>query len=350
MTVYTSSSEKTKKAERITYIDILRTFAILSVIMLHCISDFFINPELYQTVSWYVINILNTLTRTGVPIFFMISGYLLISDKNDTTIKGFFKRRLPKILIPFFIWNTAYYIYFSIQNNAQMSLSDFFFKFVTMDISYHFWFVYTLLCLYLLVPVIKPFFTTAKNTQLLYVLLVITFPTTIGPLINKFSGIWLFRFEPLFLGYAGFFVLGYILGRTDFSTRARVLIYAGGICAALFSVLGTKAFSSSYVIDTFFNSGYGISPYCLGAAFFVFFKQISKRITSSKICAIFSTLGKLSYGVYLSHVLVLNIICHLVSFSRISEYVVCNFLLTSTICFLLSYIISKIKWLKDALI
>ena len=58
--------KRTILPKRIIYIDILRTFAILAVIMLHCISGFFTNAGIYGTLSWNAINILNTLTRTAV--------------------------------------------------------------------------------------------------------------------------------------------------------------------------------------------------------------------------------------------------------------------------------------------
>lgn len=350
MPVQTEITAKTSVKQRILYIDILRTLAILAVIMLHCISGYFVNAELYGTNSWRAVNILNTFTRTGVPLFFMISGYLLISDEKDTTLRSYFKRRLPKILIPFFIWNAAYYVYYSVQNGADMNLGSFLYRFVTMDISYHFWFVYTLLSLYLVVPIIKPFLRRATNTQLLYALLVAAFPTTIGPLINKLSGVWLFRFEPVFLGYVGFFILGYILGRTSFSFRSRTLIYIAGICSALLSIFGTEALSYSELIDTFFNSGYGISPYCLSSAVFVFVKQLSENITSAGISRTFSTLGTLSYGVYLSHVMVMNIIYDIFAFKHVYESVILGFILTAVICFALTFLISKIKWLRNTLI
>jgi len=339
-----------KSTRRIVYIDILRTIAILAVIMLHCISDHFVSTSLYGSPAWHAVNVLNTLTRMGVPIFFMISGYLLISDTRETTLRKYFSRRLPKILIPFIIWNVIYFIYNAKMYGGVLDPIDFIYRFVTMDISYHFWFVYTLLCLYLIVPVIKPFFNRATNTQLLYVLIISTFPTTIGPIFNKFSGVWLFRFEPLFLGYFGFIVLGYMLGRMTLSRRARLLIYLAGIIGACASIFGTIYLSSPDSIDTFFNSGYGISPYCVGAAMFVLVRQIGEKVTSVRVHKMFSTFGKLSFGVYLSHVIVMDILHRFTDFSHISTAVIFYFIATSVICFVLAFVISKIKILRDILI
>lgn len=219
--------------KRIVYIDMLRWIAILSVIMLHCISQYFIDLNLFGTKTWWEINIISSCSRFGVPIFFMVSGYLLLSDTREKSISEFLKGRLLKILLPFFTWNIIYYIYFALERNEKLSFVSFIYKLVTMDISYHFWFVYTLLSMYLLIPILKKFCNQASNKGMIYLLVIVIFPTTIGTIFNKFSGIWLFRFEPIVLGYFGYLILGYILGRSELHLKARMIIYATGIISVV---------------------------------------------------------------------------------------------------------------------
>ena len=40
-----------------------------------------------------------TISRNGVPLFFLISGYLLLSKQED--LPTFFKKRAARIVIPF---------------------------------------------------------------------------------------------------------------------------------------------------------------------------------------------------------------------------------------------------------
>ncbi|MBQ3378790.1 MAG: acyltransferase [Clostridia bacterium] len=342
-------SEK-KSHPHLLYMDILRTFAILAVIMLHCVSELLVEPALYGTPAWHALNILNTLGRTGVPLFFMISGSLIISDERPLTPGQFLMRRIPKIFIPFFIWNVVYYVYFACTTQSYANVGDFFYGFAAMGISYHFWFVYTLIFIYLLIPIIKPFLTRATNVQLIYALFVILFPATICPLINKLCGVWLFRFDSAILGYAGFTVMGYLLGRTKLSLRVRLIIYACGIGGALLGVLGTISYSSPELIDAFFNGGYSLPAYCTSAALFVLFKELSKKITSRRAAHVFFTLSSLTYGVYLIHVLVMEIIFADHTPEHVGLTVPLQFVVTTVVSFAVTFLISRVKVLKKILI
>lgn len=71
--------------KRIVSLDILRTIAILDVLLVHCTESVYPmnNPTLlsYSILSQFLAISLFTLGRLGVPIFFFISGYLLL-DKD----------------------------------------------------------------------------------------------------------------------------------------------------------------------------------------------------------------------------------------------------------------------------
>ena len=332
------------------YPDILRVIAILAVIMLHCISDLFVEPALYATPAWHTLNILNTLARMGVPLFFMISGYLIISDERKMTLGAFFSRRIPKIVIPFLIWNVVYYVYYAYEAQSYASVGDFLFGLAAMGVSYHFWFVYTLIFIYLLAPIIKPFLTRATDRQLIYALLVIAFPTTICPLINKFSGVWLFRFDAVILGYAGFFVLGYLLGRARLTPKIRAAIYVCGVGGAILGIWGTYAYSSMQLIDTTFNIGCSLSAYLIAAAVFTAVRTLSEKSSSPRTARVFYTLGSLTYGVYLIHVLVMRLIFANYTSEHVGVTVALEFLATAAASFAAAFLISRVKILKKILI
>ena len=332
------------------YMDILRTIAILMVLMLHSVSDLFVEPALYGTPAWQVLNILNTVSRAGVPLFFMISGCLIISDERPVTLSAFFSRRIPKIIIPFFIWNIVYYIYSANKAQSYASVGDFLFGFASMGISYHFWFVYTMLFIYLLVPIIKPFMVRATDSHLIYALLVILFPATLCPLINKFYGDWLLRIDLVILGYAGYVVLGYLLGRSELSVKSRLIVYASGVGGALLSVIGTSFFSSTNLIDTFFNGGYSLPAYCVSAAVFVLVRELSKRVTSRRAARLFYSLASLSYGVYLIHVLVMRIFFEDYTPVHVGLTVTLEFVITTLVSFGVVFVLSKIPVVKKILL
>ena len=80
--------------KRETYIDILRVIAMFAVIFNHSWGYFSCdNYQLYSDTTIYFIDvILNTITRIDVPIFLMISGYLMLKSKKYSSIKACLKK------------------------------------------------------------------------------------------------------------------------------------------------------------------------------------------------------------------------------------------------------------------
>ena len=93
---------------RIPYLDALRCLAILLVIALHVTAPIMVSPTLAQTNTWLACMVLDPLVRVGVPLFLMISGCLMLDDPRSREIAPFYKKQLPKLLIPLVIWNGIY--------------------------------------------------------------------------------------------------------------------------------------------------------------------------------------------------------------------------------------------------
>lgn len=94
----------------------LRVFAIAMVVILHASGLILVEAE-FSSYDWWVGNIYNAFTRMAVPIFFMISGYLLLS-KNEG-ILSFYKKRFSKILLPFIIWTLFYSVWFHLYRDGS---------------------------------------------------------------------------------------------------------------------------------------------------------------------------------------------------------------------------------------
>ena len=76
--------------KRIAYIDNLPCAAMILVILLHCINPVITQPAYYQTASWDICILLNAFCRCGVPLFFMMSGCLLL----NVSAKGTYRIRV----------------------------------------------------------------------------------------------------------------------------------------------------------------------------------------------------------------------------------------------------------------
>jgi surface polysaccharide O-acyltransferase-like enzyme len=84
--------------------DVIRIIAIYFVVQYH-ISFPPASPSLFSSIYF----ILEGLARTCVPLFFMLSGALLLGKNED--FKTFFRKRSLKVLVPWIAWTIIYMLY-----------------------------------------------------------------------------------------------------------------------------------------------------------------------------------------------------------------------------------------------
>lgn len=197
---------------RIPYLDFIRCLAIILVITLHAMTPILTNTAFYQTKSWYFCMLVDPLNRAGVPLFFMISGYLMLSRPSTEQTVKFYKKNLPKLIIPLVSWNLIYCIVANFRDNLRINPTTFLQQLLNQGASYHMWFVYTLLGIYLICPFLRRIIVNCTFKELSLLIGIILFPTTIRPFLNIVQPIYIYLFDPLMEGYLGYFLLGYCLG------------------------------------------------------------------------------------------------------------------------------------------
>ena len=86
--------------ERIAYLDFLRCLAIFLVILLHTLVPVVTNTGVYGAPSWKLCVALDALTRVGVPLFFMLSGYLMLSREGTRQLQRSTAKTCPRLAFP----------------------------------------------------------------------------------------------------------------------------------------------------------------------------------------------------------------------------------------------------------
>ena len=69
--------------KRIKYLDELRVFAMILIIALHVIAIFNYKYINISTLKFAFTVLLSSFTRVGVPIFFMLTGALMLTKKEE---------------------------------------------------------------------------------------------------------------------------------------------------------------------------------------------------------------------------------------------------------------------------
>lgn len=140
--------------ERSINVDVIRVVAMIMVIFLHTILNFTIRTDFFATKLWFLLEPLVAVSKTCVLLFFMLSGYLVISKQRS--IKANLTKTLVKIILPlsfFTLINIGYaWLKFPYDGN---NLSQFIFEQAKRMATYpssSMWFLVVLTFLYLLNP------------------------------------------------------------------------------------------------------------------------------------------------------------------------------------------------------
>lgn len=102
--------EKRKHIDELYYI---RAIAALGILIIHATGTFALHSE-FNSKAMYLGVIANQFFRFGSPIFMMISGLVLFYNyrsMDEFDPKGFYKKKLLYIVIPYILWSIIYFVY-----------------------------------------------------------------------------------------------------------------------------------------------------------------------------------------------------------------------------------------------
>lgn len=298
-----------QKEGRLLYADLLRTAALFAVIVLHVCGNNWGGMEV-RTADWQILNVIDSLTRWCVPVFVMLSGMFFLDPRKPVTYRSIFQKSLPRLVSAFLFWSLLYALFTALLNWRGGAPDDgwqFFLNFIYGH--YHLWFVYMMMGLYLITPVLRKFIAGAARRDIEYLLLLYFIFTLIVPLFGNaphlqvVSGV-VHRLDLKLLGgYMGYFVAGYYLRVFDFQEKTKKMIYILGGLGLVVTIGMTWADSMAW--DAPNEKWYlYLTPNVALMAFalFLFFKDHchGQRI-GPKGTALCSRVARRSFGVYLVH-------------------------------------------------
>ncbi|MBR0092356.1 MAG: acyltransferase family protein, partial [Lachnospiraceae bacterium] len=297
--------------QRKTWADILRIAATAAVMLLHISAHRWDSTEL-QSYDWQALNLWNSLSRWGVPVFTMISGSLFLnSDRSPQTI---FRKNLVRIVASFVFWS-ALYAFVRVYLTGNRSFFTFAEQFVYG--AYHLGFLYMIAGLYLLIPLLRKIREDRALTKY-FLLLGLVFGFLVPQLISiltVFAPDWGNLFQGAFshismhfvISFPFYFVLGSYLSEEDFFEHRPVLFALSGVAGFLCTVLGTVWISFLQGKPSQMFYGYFSLNVLLESVFVfcLFRKAFGKRDAEGKGARFAAYLSDRCFGAYLVHVLVL---------------------------------------------
>ena len=304
------------KDKRLFHLDALRIISSVFVIVIHiCILNWYtLSPT---SLSWQALNVFESISQVAVPVFFMISGALYLDENKEITIKEILLKRIPRLLIVYFVWSFVY-----LMINPEKSFGSSVFK--LLDGHFHMWFIPAIIGLYLVIPFLRVIVKSETLTKYFLILSVIfTFtiyfvaPLLEGSSVKVFSlaGEVLGMLKSklalrMVLGYSGYFVFGYFLQKTAFSKVVRRIIYLMGISALLSTICFSYLISvhRNKATDVFYSNT-SLNILIESVAIFVFAKyNLCFKNIGDKGAKTLTFLSKCTFGVYLVHPVFIDII------------------------------------------
>lgn len=308
--------------KRIVFLDYLRAVACFLVVMVHSNESFYgtagvpVGSEAQRL--WMAL--WDGVSRISVPLFIMTSSYLLVPMKAEMGWGEFFRRRLLRVVPPMAVFLVVYALFPALTGERTWGEAlDTLWR-VPLNFpenAYHLWFMYPLIGLYLLIPVLSPWLRTATARQE-RMFLALWFASTCLPFFNRWYGdvlgqCWWNQYHLLydFSGYPGYLVLGhYIKCHLQWSRPRRLTV--GGLCLAAgwaFTVLSfyltVRPGMPQELGDIEFAWCFCIAN-CVVATFgaFLLFTCIERP---GRLYGAVKSVSVHSYGLYLMHVLWLGL-------------------------------------------
>ncbi|EFZ37369.1 acyltransferase [Hoylesella oralis ATCC 33269] len=318
---------KTKK-ERIVFVDYIRVIACFMVMLVHSSENFYaadasglagnVSMLANEANRFWAAFYDGGVARTCVPLFMVVSAFLLVPMRQGVSMAAFYRHRFMRILPPLVFFMLAYTFLPLLWGGMtwEQSISDLArlpFNFPSM--AGHLWFMYPLISLYLIIPVVSPWLerASAKDERIFIALFAFS---TLVPWLHRFVSKELWgecfwnQFSMLWYcsGYLGYLVLAhYIRVHLQWERRKRLLI--GTICFVLgaaftawsFWIMGTPG----RLIETPMLewSWEFCTPNVLCATFGAFL--LFTCIRSKHAPRLVTGISKLTYGMYLVHLMFL---------------------------------------------
>ncbi len=333
-----SASESLKK--RLAGPDILRVVACFCVIVIHVSAQGFYKFSDYWTTCVFI----DAPTRMAVPVFFMLSGYFLLTGKRTLTLGQFLQHRLTRILLPF---AGIFIIYFFVRN---WTLSEWLANIVNGKVCFHLWFMYSLTGLYLAVPLFEPLFSSKEGRRVAWYYVVLWLASAVlYACANQYYGWTLDPFRKFncdyFFGYMGYFFLGALLRTVRVNVPLRV--------AAIMMYLVSSYLIYYMTVHFSFETGKPqqlflrpMSPLAVLEAVSIFL-ALKDIVFDSRIIPY---VARHTYWMYLLHILVLETIQQKTGFN-IRTNTASHILLLSAGTFVGAFIVSvPLYWLEQQLV
>jgi surface polysaccharide O-acyltransferase-like enzyme len=295
--------------------DLIRITAIFGVVVIHVASDVITEWKAVPGTGWLAANFYDSLMRASVPLFFMISGALLLPVREGYRI--FFRKRVERIALPLIAWNILFLIWRKAFYQPQLGWTEALLLLGRGGVYFHLWFLYTLIGLYLLTPLFRILTAHASGRDLFYYLLLWFLAGSLLPLAEKLGAVFFhsdlrlgISLEPA-TGAVGYFLLGHFLNRyvTEKALPGACLAWILSLAACFWGTFFLCGYCGGF--ESLLYGSFSPNVVIYSVASFVLLRSagnfLEKHVPPG-FKVFIGAMAKASFGIYLVHPIVLDLL------------------------------------------
>ena len=296
------------KKQRLIHLDLLRLLAIYLVIFNHTGNiGYMLFENRVDSPFYFIYMIASVFCKIAVPLFFMISGALLLS--KEETYRQLFLKRILRIVVILLLISVPYYYW--LKRSYGISILSFLTYIYGNSASTSLWYLYSYLGFLLMLPFLRKMVKTMQHKDFIYlfigyIIMVGVLPSLESYFLNGNTTIHE-DFQPiLFMSQSVFYALmGHYFEHFFNSEKVKTRIGSIGVCLSLVVLLITCIMTHFLVVtngikndgnsEVFFN--YFIAVPTVTTYYYV--KRFARRIINPKMQSIITIMGSAVFGVYL---------------------------------------------------
>jgi len=355
----------TTKKKYIFNADLIRVVAILGVVGIHTLNSIYSRPDFFNGSVWWFSYLLNVIFRTSVPMFVILSGYLVLGKK--TSIKDNLLRIKSRILIPLISFYSILHIFNFLAAYARKEPYNYLEILINLanSTSSHLYFLVILVFLYFLIPLFQPLFETNNKDKIKTIMMFFFANSILSTFITYFSfrNVNIFNTFTVWILWIGYFLFGqwYKKYNLQISSKALAVTFLiSYLFTAIFGYLnlywhynGNDIF---YIVGRTYAEEYlSIGVVLMSLSLFSLLMRIqpNKLFNNKRFISIIKKVSLLTYGIYLIHPMVMEYFNKFQGITPDSPtmpnlwfFAFANTAITLIVSSLLIVIIQKIPYLK----
>lgn len=331
-------------------LDLARVIAILCVVIVHSSAEMVSIFEPGEPAFLFG-NLINGGGRIAVPFYLMISGALFLDERKQFSIKEILLKYVKSMIVIALIWSAIYAVALPMIGGNSIGIK------ATIKSAiygpYHIWYLYMMSLLYIATPLIKKF-ATKENSKLALLFIAVSlgvqFSVPFLKMLYKLGINLKIIADMIDQAYSGFFevhiayyLAGWYIVHVGINKKwQRIAVYAVGILTYIAMILYVQY--TGDIKNPYFHRG--LVVFLFSVSLFLALTNINWQ-PNKKVASVVAHLSKLSFGVYLVHVIVLE------ACKRFMNPMPHPILYTLGLCaavtggsYLFSFVVSKIPVLK----